>query len=115
MRFYRGNYEVPSEPRKKARRFLLASLVVLFVYLIVAGDSGIYQVWHRDGQIEALDREILVLREENARLQEEAALLKDDLKTIERIARERYGMVKANESVYMVYPQLPENGMEGER
>ena len=41
-------------------------------------------------------------------LAEEARLLKDDLKTIERIARERYGMVKENESVYMLYPHPPE-------
>jgi cell division protein FtsB len=115
MRFYRGNYQFPSEPRKKTRRLLLAMPVMISVYLIVAGDSGLYQVWHREGQIDALREEIEALFEKNVRLQEEVGLLKDDLKTIERIARERYGMVKANESVYMVYPYPPENRMEGER
>ena len=123
MRFYRGNYQFPSEPRKpfpseprkKTRGLLLAVPVVISVYLILAGDSGLYQIWHRGGQINALHEEIEVLVKKNVRLQKEVGLLKDDLKTIERIARERYGMIKANESVYMVYPHPPGDSMEGER
>lgn len=88
---------------------------VLFAYLFVAGESGYLQVRHRAGQIAALHAEMEAIREENRRLAEEAALLESDLKTIERIARERYGMVKKNESVYMVYPHPPGGQTEGGR
>ena len=64
-------------------------------------------MWKQHEQIASLEREIADLRAENERLAEQVRLLSDDLATIERIARERYGMVKENESVYMVYPHLP--------
>ena len=115
MRFYRGNPQGPSSPRKKVRRLVLAMSLVFSVYLVAAGDGALYQVWHRERQIDLMRGEIEALREENARLQEEVVLLTNDLKTIERIAREHYGMVKANESVYMVYPHPPHDRMEGER
>ena len=60
----------------------------------------------------AVQLEIESIAEENTRLQQEAELLEKDLGTIERIARERYGMVRPNESVYMVYPSRPSNTAE---
>ena len=110
MRFYRGDPETSSLPRRRMRGFLLAMTALLSAYLLIAGDCGLYQVWHRDRQIAALRGEIEGIKENNTRLQQEVSLLEDDLETIERIARERYGMVKAEESVYMVYPHSPEAG-----
>ena len=114
-KFYRGGHPFWAVSPRRLRRFLMAAVGVLFGYLILAGDSGLYQIWHRKQQISDLHQEIASLRDENARLEKEASLLGSDLKTIERIARERYGMVKANESVYMVYPHPPEAGAEGKR
>lgn len=107
MKFYRGKYQIPKAPRKGIHRFLLMIPAVFCVYLVLAGESGLYQIRHRSRQIQALEREIEGLKAQNANLEQEVALLQDDLATIERIARERYGMVKKNESVYMVYPKPP--------
>ncbi len=107
MRFYRGNYERPSGPRKRARRILLLLPILLFSYLTFLGDNGLFNVWHRDRQIVTLAQEIEQVKGVNLRLEKEAVALESDLKTIERIARERYGMVKENETVYMVYPHPP--------
>ncbi|MBT3601983.1 MAG: septum formation initiator family protein [Candidatus Latescibacteria bacterium] len=107
-RLYGGNNPVwPSDGRKRIRQFLIAAPLILSVYLLATGDSGVYQIWHQTKQIKALEEEIANLKVANADLQEDAELLSEDLTEIERIARERYGMVKKNEWVYMVYPSSP--------
>ncbi len=106
--FYRGqNPVLPGRDHRRIKQFLLVAPVVLSIYLFLAGDSGFYQLVAREQQIATLAQEIAVILEKNALLEYEAALLEDNLGEIERIARERYGMVRANESVYMVYPSPP--------
>ena len=97
----------PSVNRKRIKQLLIAAPLILAVYLLATGDSGVYQIRHQTQQIEALEEEITNLRVTNERLQKDAELLTEDLTEIERIARERYGMVKKNEWVYMVYPSSP--------
>lgn len=105
---YRGSRPVlPTVGNKRMKRFLILAPVLLLLYLLITGDSGVYQIWHQEQQILALEQEISNIKIENARLQKDAHLLEDDLTEIERIARERYGMVKRNEWVYMVYPSSP--------
>jgi cell division protein FtsB len=45
-------------------------------------------------------------------MEKEIAALESDLETIERVARERYGMVKEKETVYMVYSHSPKAARE---
>lgn len=106
--FYRGsNSTVTLSRNRRVKQILILAPLVLSVYLLTTGDSGFYQIWHQDQQIVSLEREIAELKIENTRLQDEAELLSNDLTEIERIARERYGMIKKNEWVYMVYPSSP--------
>jgi cell division protein FtsB len=107
MKFYRGNPQFLHRTRKRLRWVFWSLPVVLFTYLFVAGEGGYYQLSHRDRQIEAFRLDIEATVHENERLRSEVQLLKKDLVTIERIAREQYGMVKPNETVYMVYPHHP--------
>ena len=105
---YRGNRPVlPNAGNKRVKQFLIVAPVVLLLYLLTTGDSGVYQIWHQSKQIVALETEIAQLKVANAQLKKDAELLTKDLTEIERIARERYGMVKKNEWVYMVYPSSP--------
>ena len=89
------------------RCFLLALPVLLTAYLFLAGESGLFGILDRARQIADVRSQICALKAENAQMVGEVDLLENDLKTIERIARERFGMVKPNESVYMVYPAPP--------
>ena len=107
MKFYRGKREYLYAPRRKMYRFLWALPALWFVYLFFAGDSGYLQIRERSREIEAMQGEIATVRVENRRLTAEVEMLQNDLAIIERIARERYGMVKENETVYMVYPGTP--------
>ena len=89
-------------------RILLVLLPLLMTgYMLASGDNGLTRLWRQAERIEILRNDIERLALENASLSEEARLMTEDPKTIERIARERYGMVKDNESVYMVYPSPP--------
>ncbi len=106
--FYRGHSTVlPGSTRRRLNKFLIFAPVVLSVYFCFAGDSGFFQLVMREQQIAALKREIATIRQQNADSEREAALLEDNLGEIERIARERYGMVYPNESVYMIYTNPP--------
>jgi cell division protein FtsB len=93
-----------------ARRLHILLMVLPFAlttYLLSSGDGGLSKLWDQSRRIEILEIDIEQLAMKNADLVEEVELLTNDPKTIERIARERYGMVKDNESVYMVYPTPP--------
>lgn len=108
--FYRGQNPVlpgSGAARRRLKRLMVIAPIVLSVYLLSVGDSGFYQIWHRERQISALQGEIAAIKAENAQLQAAAALLERDLSEIERIARENYGMIKKNEMIYMVYPSPP--------
>lgn len=113
--FYRGQSTVlpenssmlPRSGRRRLNKFLIFAPVVLSLYLFFVGDSGIFQLIMREQQIATLKREIATIREQNARLEREVKLLENNLGEIERIARERYGMVYPNESIYMIYANPP--------
>ena len=109
MRTYLESSGLLKSGARRIRRLLLALPVVFCVYILVADENGLYHIRHRDRQIEHLQFEIDSLRTVNDNLVSDLELLKTDRAAIERIARERYGMVKANERVYMVYPAPPES------
>ena len=117
--FYRGQSTVlpenssmlPGSTRRRLNKFLIFAPVILSLYLFFVGDSGIFQLIMRKQQIVALKREIETIRQQNEMLEREVELLENNLGEIERIARERYGMVYPNESIYMVYPS-PSTALE---
>lgn len=104
MAFYRGSRPALPRPRCRMGRLFVVASLVLFAYLLAAGNSGLYQLYERQREIESVRDDLAALEVRNTGLREEARLLESDLGMIERIAREHYGMVKAHESVYMVYP-----------
>jgi len=88
--------------RKRRRRLALGVGIAILIYMFVGGDYGIYKIWRQKRRITQLEREIEVLKVENVRLEREVSLLERDLSYVEKIARERYGMVKEGEIVYKV-------------
>ena len=77
----------------------------LLSYFFVAGDFGLYQMWHQAREKKALDQEIEALRRENTELEARIHRLKNDLDYIEKLAREEYGMVKKGEALYRIQPE----------
>ena len=85
----------------KVRRLILPVLLGLAVYYAVFG--GEYSLWelHRARrEIDVQKGELAVLRQEIDSLRAWADSLQNDSATIERLARERYGMIREGEVLY---------------
>ena len=88
--------------RSRVKVFLGMLFVIFVLYIFIGGEYGLYRIWSMKRSARILREEIAVLQAENARLEEEKALLIDDLAYIEKIARERYGMKQENEEIYYI-------------
>jgi cell division protein FtsB len=85
-------------------RNVLAALIVgipLAGYLLF-GSRGIVQRVRLEHEKTELQQKIREAEAEGKRLQEESKALEGDVKTIEKVARERYDMVRPGEKVYRI-------------
>jgi cell division protein FtsB len=93
--------------RRKAAT--LASIIALVALIVGAlfGDRGLLQLMDQRRRAEVLAGEVTDLQAENARLAAEIAALRTDPRAIERLAREELGMVRADETVFLVRETPP--------
>jgi cell division protein FtsB len=85
----------------KLKRAIVPGLLLLAVYYAVFG--GEYSLFDLHAARAALERESGTLVELNQQidsLQAYTASLREDPRTLERIARERYGMIREGEILY---------------
>ncbi|MCK6541316.1 septum formation initiator family protein [bacterium] len=93
----------PAEIKKKRnRRILFWSLVGIGALTIISGNYGAYQIYKIKQQRAAVEKEIEKLKREHAVLADQRDRLKTDLEFIEKIAREKYTMIREGERVYQV-------------
>ena len=88
--------------RRKAAT--LASIIALVALVVGAlfGDRGLLHLMDQRHRAEVLAGEVADLQRENARLAAEITALRSDPRAIERLAREELGMVRADETVFLV-------------
>jgi cell division protein FtsB len=85
----------------KVKRLILPALLGLAVYYAVFG--GEYSLWelHKARrEIQVQERALTVLQQEIDSLRAWADSLQNDSATLERLARERFGMIRENEVLY---------------
>jgi len=95
--------------KEKARKILknrrlalaLALGLVLFVYVLV-NNKGVITRIRLEIQYREAVQKVKEAEEETKRLQAQLKALEGDKKTIEKIARERYGMARQGETVYRI-------------
>lgn len=80
-------------------------LVVVMLGLTFFGDHGIMHVWKANQQKNDLEQQIQALEQVNAGLRQEIDALRNDLHTIESLARRELGMVRDDEQVYQFPPE----------
>jgi len=90
----------------KVKPFALLGLVLFIVVIFLPGFAKMQELRSRNN---ALTKEIKKLQLYNAKLREEKFKLENDLGYVEKIAREKLGMVKENEIVYKIIPQDNKN------
>lgn len=88
--------------RRRWRRLILAAAAGLLLYGFVLAPGGLISILSRRHRIGELQHQIDVLQRREAWLQAEIERRKSDAPTIERIAREEYGLVYPGETVYRI-------------
>ena len=90
--------------KKKRRRWIIAVGISVFLIMFVSGNYGLYRLIQIDMEQSELQDEIELLQEEQLELEEVRKKLTSDLDYIEKIAREKYGMIRKGERVFIVMP-----------
>lgn len=92
--------------RKKGKRrgFLILLLFLAFLALLLPGKRGILNQVRVRLQKRQLEKEIRELKTTQAKLEKQIEALQKP-ETVEKIAREEYGMAKKDEKVYRVVPR----------
>ena len=80
---------------------LLATLMIIFIF----GDHGLLQLYKLKKERAQIQNHISELRMDREGLLQEKTRLENDLKYIEKLAREKYRMAKPGEKVFKVMPR----------
>ena len=98
----KANFSPSSFFRKqffKSITFLICfSLIIIFVF----GDHGLLKLYKIKNERKIIQKKISSLREERENLKNEKNKIENDLSYIEKIAREKYKMVKPGEKIFKV-------------
>ena len=81
--------------------------LVLFVVAAIYGDHGLVHLLRMRGEQCDLERTAFDLQQQNEHLRERIRRLHSDDSYIEKLARERLGLVKKHEVLYRVGPPTP--------
>ena len=87
----------------KDRRLRYALLIALPVVVFMTfSNKGLLQRLHLESQKREIQTRILLAEQEQSRLQDQVKALDSDPRAIEKVAREKYGMIREGETVYKV-------------
>lgn len=102
------DFTSPVKPPHKRKRVVVWSIAGFVLLTLVLGNYGFFQIMRLERQKAELKQEIERLKSEHEELMRSKEMLKNDLAYIEKIAREKYRMVKPGETVYqIVAPEKP--------
>ena len=74
------------------------SLIIMFIF----GDHGLLKLYKIKNERQLVQKKIINLRKEREKLKSEKIKIENDLSYIEKIAREKYKMVKPGEKIFKV-------------
>lgn len=87
------------------KRFILPALIGLAAYFAVfGGEYSLLEVRGARAEREDLERRLAEVERVNDSLRAWGDALEADSTTIERVARERYGMIREGEVLYRITP-----------
>jgi len=95
-------------PKGKTAKFFLLLGAVFFTFTFFGGDFGFVRIWNLHQKKKELELESKKLQVQILDLQVEKDKLKNDKTYLEKMAREKLGMVKEGEKVYRFVP-FPED------
>ncbi len=90
----------------KRMYFIPAACLAFILFFTVFGERGLLRIYEMRQEKHKIEQKVTNLLKENDVLRQEIALLHNDRRYIERIARKDLGLVKPNEVIY----QFPKTG-----
>ena len=91
--------------QKQFIRGIIFLLCVTLLIIFIFGDHGLLQLYKLKRERAKVQDQIAQLRKERERVMVEKNRLENDIQYLEKLARERYRMVKPGEKVYKVIPE----------
>ena len=77
------------------------SLIIVFIF----GDHGLLKLYKIKSQRKTIQTHIAQLRDEREKAEEKKNKIENDIDYIEKMAREKYKMVKPGEKIFKVVPK----------
>ena len=91
--------------QKQFIRGIIFLLCITLLIIFIFGDHGLLQLYKLKRDRAKVQAQIAQLRKERERVMVEKNRLENDIQYLEKLARERYRMVKPGEKVYKVIPE----------
>ena len=109
MRIFTKRRRVKSKFIAKTQKQFIQGLVLLIcvslIIVFIFGDHGLLKLYKIKRQRKKLQAHITQLRNEREKAKGEKNKIENDLNYIEKIAREKYKMVKPGEKLFKVVPE----------
>ena len=93
---------------KTQKQFIQGLILLIFLSLIIVfifGDHGLLKLYKIKNQRKKIQTHITQLRNEREQAKEKTNKIVNDLNYIEKMAREKYKMVKPGEKIFKVVPK----------
>ena len=100
----RVQQQVAATQKQFIRGIILLFCITLLI-LFIFGDHSLLQLYKLKRDRAKVQAQIAQLRKERERVMVEKNQLENDIQYLEKLARERYRMVKPGEKVYKVIPE----------
>ena len=106
MRNYSKRKKLNPDSMAKTQKQFIQGLVFLIcmslIIIFIFGDHGLIKLYKIKSKRGEIQNHITQLREEREKKKEERNKIENDLEYIEKIAREKYKMVKPGEKIFKV-------------
>ena len=102
---YRRAQQQVAATQKQFIRGIIFLLCITLLIIFIFGDHGLLQLYKLKRDRAKIQAQIAQLRKERERVMVEKNQLENDIQYLEKLARERYRMVKPGEKVYKVIPE----------
>ena len=111
MRFFYKRKKIRSKSlsiEKTQKQFIQGLVLLICLSLIIVfifGDHGLLKLYKIKSQRKTIQTHIAQLRDEREKAEEKKNKIENDINYIEKMAREKYKMVKPGEKIFKVVPK----------
>ncbi len=81
---------------------ILGAIILALLLYLIFGEKGLIQRVKLEVELKKIKKEIETIQNENAILREKIHKLETDPTQVEKIAREKYGMAKEGEEIFII-------------